>query len=294
MRALTSSVLAMVLGLSLVASALAQADGRTGETAVPLTRDQVATGSLVGNSAGAFTYFTFPYAGDRTDAVLTIHFSPSNPSAANAFGVGLWQGNVRIGTIKGNEGDTQGTIKLTFYSDKEGAMTAQVFNYLSNVNIGFDITVAGDAIGPAGTPAASPAPVVVPAAAPAPVAAPASGGDASSPDHPATFNADGTTGLLTGHTEGKFAFYTADYPGDGTDRMITYDFSPALAGNAFAVEVWQGTKVLGRISGSGEFRGSNKITFFSAVAGPVLIKVDNYAPNLTVGYTLRMTTPVKV
>src|SRR5438552_5677070 len=133
-------------------------DGKTGDTAIPLTNDQSVNGSLVGTTSGAFMYYSFPYAGDGKDAILTMHYSPSDPTTANAFGVVLWQGNIIIGKINGNGmAGTRGATSLTFFTHKAGTLLAQVYNYHDGVDVNFDITVTGIPANPAAAGAPAPA-----------------------------------------------------------------------------------------------------------------------------------------
>jgi hypothetical protein len=270
-------------------------DGSSPETAIPLVNERPASGTLMGQSGGAFRYYSFPYAGDSKDAMITLHFAPRDDFTATLVGVNVYQGNLRLAGIPGSEGDGPGSTKVTFYSSRDDLIVAQVYNYRQGLDLSYEITVIGAApqpdmmmVEPTGEPAmtAPSAPAVTtPAATSTPTAA------QGTEQNPAPFNAAGTSGSLTGDPLGRFAYYWVEHPGDGTDRVITYSFSPVSADNAFGIEVWQGNELLGRISGSGETRGQNKLTFYTNKSGGVLLKVNNYTGGTTVNYNMSMTKP---
>src|SRR5689334_17258231 len=77
-RHILRSVAGAVIALSVVTSAMAaNADGKSPTTAMTLSG--IVTGSLMGSTAGAYDYFTFPYAGDGSIATINFSVSPNDP-----------------------------------------------------------------------------------------------------------------------------------------------------------------------------------------------------------------------
>jgi hypothetical protein len=98
------------------------------------------------------------------------------------------------------------------------------------------------------------------------------------------------SGSLKGSLAGTFAYYTFDYPGDGSQGTITLNLTPSGTGvaNAFGVSLWQNGTRIGNASGVGSTPGSNNLFFTSSVAGPILTQVYNYNDGVTVDYTITL------
>jgi hypothetical protein len=277
MRAFWSFGLALILATGLIAPAYAQgtADGKTPDTAIQLAADQPQHGAFTGQWLGGFAYYWLNYPGDGRTGMLTMSFEPSDPITAGAVGINTWQGNGSLGSIKGTDSGTRGQTKLSFFSNKAGAILVQLFNYANGKEVSYDLTLTG-VLTPSGTATAAAPSASSPSA---PVAA-------SSVDNPAPLTAAGASGSLRGDTGGAYAYYTFPYPGNSTTAMVTITFRPVDVSNGFGISVWQGNVRLGTITGSGSTLGANTLSFFSSQAGPVMLKVENYIPGRTASYSV--------
>lgn len=100
---------------------------------------------------------------------------------------------------------------------------------------------------------------------------------------PASLSASGT---LTGLAQGAFAFYTLDYPGDGSVGSITLNVNPTDSNttNAVGVNLYQAGAMLLSMNALGATSGVNLGKFSSTIRAPVLIQVYNYLPGQEATY----------
>ena len=100
-----------------------------------------------------------------------------------------------------------------------------------------------------------------------------------------------TSGTLTGTANGSFAYYTFDYPGNGTTGTITLNVTPTDSNttNAVGVNLYQNGATLRSMNALGSTSGSNLGLFSSSIAGPVLVQVYNYLPGQTASYNFTIT-----
>lgn len=139
-------VLALMLGLGTDSTVLAaEPDGRSPDTALPLTGESAQWGSLVGTSGGAFYYFWIDYPGDSTDVMLSLEYTPAEARIADAIGLRVYQGSVLLGGVSGMDGGP-GHNKLTFLSDRKSPVLVQVSNYTPQREVFFKLTAAGPSL----------------------------------------------------------------------------------------------------------------------------------------------------
>lgn len=98
------------------------------------------------------------------------------------------------------------------------------------------------------------------------------------------------TGTLTGSAAGAFAYYTFQYPGNGSQGTLTLSISPndPSTANAVGVNVYQAGATLATANAVGPTPGTNSVTFSSTTAGPILVQVYNYSQGEAVGYQLSL------
>jgi len=268
----------LALGFSVTAFAsTVTTNGTTPQTAVPVSSSMAASGSLTGLSNGAFSYYTFDYPGDGSVGTLTIDVSPVDPTTLSSVGVTLWQAGTELANMN-SVGPTPGANAVTFSSTTKGPVLVQVYNYLQGEPVSFHLAISGVT-----QPAA--APMQPPMAMPNATPAAAAGTTAANPIHLTR----PVSGTLAGNVAGSFAFYTADYPGDGSQHNVTFSFSPAGAdvSNALVVNVYQNGTLLATAQGSqAATLGQLTVPYSSTTAGSVLIQIGNYNPSPTVSYTI--------
>lgn len=95
-------------------------------------------GVLVGRRAGSFAYHELDYAGDRSEIVLKMTFTPDDPIIARGVGLVVYgpSGEVARGQPTGHPGERE----LVFQSEEPGTYLIQVFNYIEGVAITYLIT----------------------------------------------------------------------------------------------------------------------------------------------------------
>ena len=281
MRSILRLVPGLLLALGLTATAFAAPpDGQSPSTAFPLSTTH--SGTLTGSTGGAFAYYTFSYPGDGSQGTITLSFSPGDQATANGFGVSLWQAGSLLATTSGLS-STLGANSLTFSSTTPGPILAQVYNYNPGVLVSYQIGLSG--VSQSAPAAATPSAAAAAAPAPAPSATPAPAGSASNPiplKGPAT-------DMLPGNLYGSFAYYTFDYPGDGSTQSVTLNFSPSGAevANAVFVTLYQNGAQLAAGQGTQTpTPGQLVVSFSSTNAGPVLVQLANYNLDATISYTI--------
>jgi len=272
MRWILSLGSVVVLFLSLGSGALASTeDGTSPGTALPLSSK--ATIGLTGSPAGAFRYLQFNYPGNGSVGSITLNFSPPDPATANAVGLDLWQDGAMIGTMNGVS-STPGTNTLSFSSSVGGPILVQVFNYTNQEGVDFTVDLSG---------VSQPSPA--PAAPTAPTAPPSATGTAQNP----MSLVKPVSSTLPGNSAGSYAYFTLDYPGDGSTQSVTLSFSPngPDVGDAVYVNVFQnGTQLVSQQASNTSTPGQVTVSYSSSVAGPVLIQLANFDPTTTISYTL--------
>lgn len=285
-RRILPSFVVAVVALSLTTGALAANDGgQSAASAVPLSN--VATGHIVGSSAGSFGYYSFYYRGDGSVGTLTFSIHPVDPVTEGFLGINLYQ----AGNLLANAsavGPTPGVNAVTFSSTTAGPVLVQVWDYGNGVAADYQLQLSG-----VNQTVPTPAPTVV--ATPVPVdiyqlpTSTAAGGDGS-PAKPYVLNGT-VSGTLPGNVAGRFVYYSLPYPGDGSTQNLQFDFSPGgrETGIGVFVTVYQnGTQLttVQAVHNQGNAPGIVPVTYSSTVAGPVLIQLGNYNQMTTISYML--------
>jgi hypothetical protein len=149
MRAPWSLALALTMFLTAASvTAAAEPDGRTPESAIPLTTATPEWGQLVGNPGGAFVYYVVDYPGDSSDVIIDSQFTPGDVFTADGFGLTIYQGGGMLGKVVGLGGENPGENSLTVFSDRKGPLVVQVSNYRAR-EIFYRLTLSGTAFPPA-------------------------------------------------------------------------------------------------------------------------------------------------
>jgi hypothetical protein len=115
-------------------------------------------------------------------------------------------------------------------------------------------------------------------------------------------NADGKTastaiplnnvvsGNLVGSTAGAFAYYTFNYPGDGSTGTLTLSITPSdpVTEGFLGINVYQAGLQIASENVVGTTPGVRSVTFATTTAGPVLVQVWNYGAGLSASYQLQL------
>lgn len=114
----------------------ASGDGATPDKAIAFTDS--ATGSLVGDSAGAYVHYWIENRTGRT-ATFQLDFSPSDSTTTRAVSVEVYQGNTQLANMNGGGSPDKGTLKTFFTSQQAGPILVKVGNYRSGVQVGYKL-----------------------------------------------------------------------------------------------------------------------------------------------------------
>jgi len=239
-------VLTLVLGLAAAGGVVAQnADREALADHIPVS------GTLAGNRAGAFAYYTIDYPGNRHVVTIELRFTPNDPLTTSGIGFNVYgpDGYV-IGHGKPNRTADVGLLKLRWSDKTEGTWLVQVYNYLPDRRISYTIEAQGLPVSPESS----------------------------------------ASGTLLGRHMGRFEYYTIEYPGDHYEMTIELEFVPAdpimCKGVGFSV-FGPGVSLVGK--GSLHYNAGTgvwKLVYSDEDAASLLVQVYNYIPGRAVSYTL--------
>jgi hypothetical protein len=262
----------MVVALAIALAALgAQGVLAQPEDARPLVHDTPLSGTLAGNRAGSFHYYTIDYPGDGRAVTIQMTFTPADPVTKTEVGFNVYgREGFEIGAAEHNGDGTAGHATLVYADNVPATWLVQVYNYSPVTTINYEIVARG-LPAPQPTPAATPA---EPIPGPTPVPGQLAAGQTVS-------------GSLVGTGAGAFARYGLVHPGDGTQRTITVTFAGAHGGAAEAIgfDLYgpQGQHIEPVTT---DVAFQYRATVSPTAAGAWLIQVHNYAQNLPVTYTV--------
>jgi hypothetical protein len=270
---LFTGIVAIALALSFVGgAAAATSDGLSPATAIDLVGTQ--NGSSLGQSSGAFDYYTVDYPGKGVVATVSLTFWPNDPTTANAIGMNAYQGGTLLAKMNGI-GNPPGTHVLSFSSPTAGPVLVQFYNYAPGVQVGYQVTLGGITPPPLSTTSTAASP-----AAPA-VSSPAESGGLTGP----------TSGTLAGNIAGTYAYYTIFASNTGVAQAVHLWFSPNygyVAGGVYVVVYQNGTKIGFAHGANASPAGSLTTWYIPNTIGSVLIQIGNYTPNVTIGYSISL------
>jgi hypothetical protein len=236
-------------------------------------------GSLVGNAAGAFHYYTLNYPGGNSPLTVTMNATPVYNGQGQGYGFNLYRPSsngssptlVATGYTTAqiaNGTSNSMTITQTIHGQSASQYQLQVYNYWPNVSISYGITVTG---------LSGPTP-------------PASGNSDSA--HAIVLNSarPGATGTLAGNHGGTYAFYLVNYPGQMSQfyLSVTYSQLNGAPDNALGFQVFEGAQLEATVNPSDDGTGVHSAVWTYQNQDPTTfgIEVFNYAPGATVSYTI--------
>lgn len=274
-RIVLTIVLVLVLLLGTVGQSLAMVMGTIPEDAETLGGDMPMTGMIVGDRAGSFGYYRIEYPGNEDVVNIRVTFVPGDPATMTGVGFNLY-GDQGVLLGEGGRREEPGLVELMYSSDTAETWLVQVYNYIPEHTVWFEIVAEGLPVEPVDAPTTV-EPVVTPTLVePEPVV-----DQDLAPDTT-------ISGKLTGSRAGAFGLYEIAYPGDDSDMMITLQFwpsDPALNPRiGFNIYSPTGRRVA---EATERFEPGRKVaTLSSNLAGIYLVQVYNYNEDVTVEYTL--------
>ena len=247
----------------------------TPEQAAPVTTTNASIGgSMLGNGAGAFKYYTLRYPGGNAAMTVTMNASPVYTGSGQALGFNLYRqvpnGSSTLaatGTVSAQDTNSA-TISATVSARSASSYQLQVYNYWNGVNVSFGIQTTGLA-GPA----------------------PAASGNVDAA-HAIVLNSarPGATETLTGNGGGAFNDFLVSYPGNQSQlsMSVTYDSLGGASPTAVGFNVYDGSILVATATaaddGSGVF--SAIWNYQNADAKTLGVQVFNYAGGATTAYTI--------
>lgn len=257
------------------ASTIVGGANATSSQAIPVnTINATLGGTIVGNSGGAFQYYTLPYPGGNSSLSVMMNAAPVYTGSGEALGFNLYRALpngtttlVATGSLTA-EDKYSATWSATVQATASGNYQLQVFNYWAGVPVSYGITasgLAGQVIQASGN---------------------------TDPGHAVVLNSAqaGATGTIVGNSGGAFNYYLVRYPGNWStlSLSITYFGSGGASMQALGFKVYDGANLVATIvptdDGSGLVSGG--FTYSEPDAKTFGIQVYNYAPGTTATYTL--------
>ena len=139
-RALSVAGLMLAMSVGVPAASVAQSVDNTQPEM--LINDVPASGTLVGNRAGAFHYYAIEYPGDLRVVTLEMESRPDDPVTRLGVGFNVYGPNgFFIGQSEGPEEEEDAPLLLQYSDGNAATWLIQVFNYLPGHRI--DYTIVG-------------------------------------------------------------------------------------------------------------------------------------------------------
>ncbi|MGH2457428.1 MAG: hypothetical protein ACRDIY_01010 [Chloroflexota bacterium] len=232
-------------------------------------------GTLMGNSGGAYQYFTLLYPGGNSNATITMNAAPTYNGQGQAYGFNVYRYNptngsttlVTTSSVSASDVNSE-TLSSTISQSSAGQYQLQVFNYWPGQAITFGINATGFATS----------------------AQPATGNTDAA--HAVVLNSarQGATGSLTGNGGGAFNYYLVNYPGSNSQLSIsvTYGNTAGVPASGLGFKVYDGSTLQATANAQDDGNGvlSAVYNYTDADAATFGIQVYDYAPSNSVTYTI--------
>ena len=230
------------------------------------------SGSLVGSSSGAFSFFDLDYPGGDLPMTISVSYSPASQLSSDLFGFNVYRNGELVvrATENSRSGDTA-TAMATISNVTPDRYTLQITNYANGVNASYAVGVTGLT-----------GSIVE-----------ASGNDSG--DRAVGLNAgvNGGHGKLDGSGAGSFAYYSFNYQGNNERVGVVLSFTPGLSttGTGIGFNIYgPDGYVSSSIAGAG--RNANEGVEYAHLqsdrAGYYAVQVFNYVPGINSDYTVRV------
>lgn len=243
MRRKARLVALLVLGLYLVAVGSASAMSPNADRPEMLVSEDPVEGWLNGSGGGAYAYYAIDYPGDGSVITIRLKFSPHDPVARLGVGFNVYGPHgYQIGS--GEPTQDPGLLRLKWADRKPALWLIQVYNYIPDMTLSYNIAVAG---------------------LPYPPATP-------------------VYGTLTGNPAGAFDYYNIDYPGDERTLEMKLTFSPDMRGEAVGFNVYGPDQRRIAKGGPTEDIGVREVRHSDDEAAPWLVQIYNYVTGFTISY----------
>ncbi len=254
---------------------VAQNNNTPGQAVNINTTNATLGGTLLGNSGGAYHYFTLIYPGGNSNATITMNASPTYNGQGQAYGFNVYRNNptngsttlVASSSVTASDVNSE-TLSATITQSSAGSYQLQVFNYWPGQTITYGINATGFA-----TPAQ-----------------PATGNTDAS--HAIVLNSarQGASGSLTGNSGGSFNYYLINYPGSQSPLSVSVTFgnTAGVPSSGLGFKVYEGSTLEATVNAQDDGNGvlSAVYNYQDPDATTFGIQVYDYAPNNSVTYTI--------
>lgn len=99
-----------------------------------------ASGTLKGNGAGSYAYYTIDSGGSGVAQSVNLTFSPSSTSVASGVYVVAYQDGSQIGSARGTDASQPGNLTAWYVPNAIGPVLIQVGNYTPGTTISYTIS----------------------------------------------------------------------------------------------------------------------------------------------------------
>ncbi|HEX5418075.1 MAG TPA: hypothetical protein VFZ25_20655, partial [Chloroflexota bacterium] len=125
------------------AIALAANDTPNSATSLSVSNSSVSS-TLVGNTGGAYHYYTFHYQGGNAPVLVTLNYQPAFGGGNQAFGFNLYgpSGINYAGQVTGTSGSAA-TAQYTIATSSALDLLVQVYNYTAGGSVNYTLTISG-------------------------------------------------------------------------------------------------------------------------------------------------------
>ena len=265
-----SSLKRMAVGLALVVALMpltgivALADTTEATPAVLQDSTWVA-GTLAGDPAGSYTYYTMQYAGDQEQLTLDFSFTPNDPARDKGVGINVYRSDGWTGSAVWDADDQ--VYRFEYSGDDATALTVQVYNY-SEDTISYSFVGSGIA--------ASAAEATVTTTTTETAAATEAALDSTA------------SGSVTGNIGGAYAVHEVVSADDDSDFTVTMTYSPAdrTYGDAFGFNIYSPSGSLVATGVPTDDYGTLEATTAQFEAGNYSVQVFNYSDGVVMNYSL--------
>lgn len=98
------------------------------------------SGTLPGNPAGSFAYYTFTVAGNGSPQNVTLDYTPGGVDVGNAVVLSVYQNGQTLASLNGSHAVSPGHLVVSFSSSTAGPVLVQIANYNPSPTISYTIS----------------------------------------------------------------------------------------------------------------------------------------------------------
>ncbi len=99
-----------------------------------------ATGTILGNRAGAFAFYKIAYPGRDEPLHITLWFSPCDPMIAPAFGMNVYGPPNFVGHGAPNADSDPGILTFSYNAQEPDTLLLQIYNYSDDFRVSYGLS----------------------------------------------------------------------------------------------------------------------------------------------------------